>query len=84
MDPIEEYPNLWKRIINRFKRKKKEKTVDIRTSNPYRNFNEQMKKSQQSWNDLGDAIVRAGLSAQEAAQVLKTNMSEVNKWKNLK
>lgn len=84
MDPIEEYPNLWKRIINRFKRKKKEKTVDIRTSNPYRNFNEQMKKSQQSWNDLGDAIVRAGLSAQEAAQVLKTNVSEVNKWKNLK
>lgn len=84
MDPIEEYPNLWKRIINRFKRKKKEKTVNIRTSNPYRNFDEQMKKSQQSWNDLGDAIVRAGLSAQEAAQALRTNMSEVNKWKNLK
>lgn len=84
MDPIEEYPNLWKRIINRFKRKKKEKTVDIRTSNPYRNFNEQMKKSQQSWSDLGDAIVRAGLSAQKAAQALRTNMSEVNKWKNLK
>lgn len=84
MDPIEEYPNLWKRIINRFKRKKKEKTVDIRTSNSYRNFNEQMKKSQQSWSDLGDAIVRAGLSAQEAAQALRTNMSEVNKWKNLK
>lgn len=84
MDPIEEYPNLWKRIINRFKRKKKEKTVNIRTSNPYRNFDEQMKKSQQSWNDLGDAIVRAGLSAQEAAQALRTNMSEVNKWKILK
>lgn len=83
MDPIEEYPNLWKRIVNKF-RKKKEKTVDIRTSNPYRNFDEQMKKSQQSWNDLGDAIVRAGLSAQEAAQALRTNMSEVNKWKNLK
>lgn len=83
MDPIEEYPNLWKRIVNKF-RKKKEKTVDIRTSNPYRNFDEQMKKSQQSWNDLGDAIVRAGLSAQEAAQALRTNISEVNKWKNLK
>lgn len=83
MNPIEEYPNLWKRIINRF-RKKKEKTVDIHTSNPYRNFDEQMKKSQQSWNDLGDAIVRAGLSTQEAAQALRTNMSEVNKWKNLK
>lgn len=83
MDPIEEYPNLWKRIVNKF-RKKKEKTIDIRTSNPYRNFDEQMKKSQQSWNDLGDAIVRAGLSAQEAAQALRTNMSEVNKWKNLK
>lgn len=83
MDPIEEYPNLWKRIVNKF-RKRKEKTVDIRTSNPYRNFDEQMKKSQQSWNDLGDAIVRAGLSAQEAAQALRTNMSEVNKWKNLK
>ena len=83
MDPIEEYPNLWKRIINKF-RKRKEKTVDIRTSNPYRNFDEQMKKSQQSWNDLGNAIVRAGLSAQEAAQALRTNMSEVNKWKNLK
>lgn len=83
MDPIEEYPNLWKRIVNKF-RKRKEKTVDIRTSNPYRNFDEQMKKSQQSWNDLGNAIVRAGLSAQEAAQALRTNMSEVNKWKNLK
>lgn len=83
MDPIEEYPNLCKRIVNKF-RKRKEKTVDIRTSNPYRNFDEQMKKSQQSWNDLGDAIVRAGLSAQEAAQALRTNMSEVNKWKNLK
>lgn len=83
MNPIEEYPNLWKRIVNKF-RKNKEKTVDVRTSNPYKNFDEQMKKSQQSWSDLGDAIVRAGLSAQEAAQVLRTNMSEVNKWKNLK
>lgn len=83
MDPIEEYPNLWKRIVNKF-RKRKEKTVDIRTSNPYRNFDEQMKKSQQSFHDLGDAIVRAGLSAQEAAQALRTNMSEVNEWKNLK
>lgn len=83
MDPIEEYPNLWKRTINKF-RKNKEKTVDIRTSNPYRNFDDQIKKSQQSFHDLRNAIVRVGLSAQEAAQALRTNMSEVNKWKNLK
>ena len=78
MDPIQNKETFFEKIIN--KSRKKKKTIDIITSNPY-DIN--ITRLQVNNQRLIDAIKKAGMSAAEASKVLQTNLAEVGKiWTN--
>ena len=78
MDPIQNKETFFEKIIN--KSRKKKKTINMITSNPY-DIN--ITRLQVNNQRLVDAIKKAGMSAAEASQVLQTNLAEVGKlWKN--
>lgn len=74
MDPIQNKETFFEKIINKFRKKKK--TINITTSNPY-DIN--ITKLQVDNQRLADAIKKAGMSAAEASQALQTNLAEVGK-----
>lgn len=78
MDPIQNKETFFEKIINKFRKKKK--SINITTSNPY---DIQITKLQVDNQRLADAIKKAGMSAVEASQALQTNLAEVGKiWTN--
>ena len=78
MDPIQNKETFFEKITNKFRKKKK--TINITTSNPY-DIN--ITKLQVDNQRLADAIKKAGMSAAEASQALQTNLAEVGKiWIN--
>ena len=78
MDPIQNKEKFFEKIINKFRKKKK--TINITTSNPY-DIN--ITRLQVDNQRLADAIKKAGMSAVEASQALQTNLAEVGKiWIN--
>ena len=74
MDPIQNKETFFEKIIN--KSRKKKKTINITTSNPY-DIN--ITRLQVDNQRLADAIKKAGMSAAEASQTLQTNLAEVGK-----
>lgn len=74
MDPIQNKETFFEKIINKFRKKKK--TINITTSNPY-DIN--ITRLQVDNQRLADAIKKAGMSAAEASQALQTNLAEVGK-----
>ena len=74
MDPIQNKETFFEKIINEFRKKKK--TINITTSNPY-DIN--ITRLQVDNQRLADAIKKAGMSAAEASQALQTNLAEVGK-----
>ena len=78
MDPIQNKETFFEKIINKYRKKKK--TINIITSNPY-DIN--ITRLQVNNQRLVDAIKKAGMSAAEASQALQTNLAEVGKsWRN--
>ena len=74
MDPIQNKETFFEKITNKFRKKKK--TINITTSNPY-DIN--ITRLQVDNQRLADAIKKAGMSAAEASQALQTNLAEVGK-----
>lgn len=74
MDPIQNKETFFEKIIN--KSRKKKKTINITTSNPY-DIN--ITRLQVDNQRLADAIKKAGMSAAEASQALQTNLAKVGK-----
>lgn len=78
MDPIQNKETFFEKIINKFRKKKK--TINITTSNPY---DIEITKLQVDSQRLSDAIRKAGMSMSEASRALQTNLAEVSKiWIN--
>ena len=78
MDPIQNKETFFEKIINKFRKKKK--TINITTSNPYDIYITRLQVDNQR---LADAIKKVGMSAAEASQALQTNLAEVGKlWIN--
>lgn len=77
MDPIQNKETFFEKITNKFR---KEKSINITTSNPYDIHITRLQVDNQR---LADAIKKAGMSAVEASQALQTNLAEVGKiWIN--
>lgn len=78
MDPIQNKETFFEKIINKFRKKKK--TINITTPNPY---DIEITKLQVDSQRLSDAIRKAGMSMSEASRALQTNLAEVSKiWIN--